>query len=218
MIKGIFFDVGGTLIAPYPSVGAIYSSVAERHGVLVAPSALNLRFQDAWKREKARRALVDKTWWRSVVKAVFFDQRFAEEDRFFEDLYAAFEAKEAWQIYPDVIETLKGLRQRGIRLAVASNWDARLPALLKTLDLESYFDEKFISSDMGIAKPDPRFFREALATMGLEPLEALHVGDDPEEDANGAESVGMRAYLIDRRTKPKNSRALVTLDEILLRL
>jgi len=218
MIKAVFFDVGGTLIAPYPSVGAIYSEVAGRHGISLTPEVLNLRFRKAWGKQKSRRALVDKSWWRAVVDDIFEGSSFKDQNGFFEELYREFEKKDSWRLFPDVIETLAQLRERGIRLAVASNWDERLPALLKTLGLAPYFERQFISFDLKISKPDVRFFNHALQTMGLKPLEALHVGDDPVEDIEGAQKAGLRAYRIDRIHKPKNSRTLSSLDEILLRL
>ncbi len=214
MIKAVLFDVGGTLITPHPSVGAIYSAVAARHGVHVAPEKLNLGFRTAWAKRKHERSLIDKKWWQSVVEESFGQDTSA----FFNEIYDEFEKKEVWRIYPDAEITLKALRDRGIRLAVASNWDARLPALLKQLDLERYFERQFISFDLKIVKPDVRFFQFALEEMAIDPMEMLHVGDDPVEDIEGAQKAGLRAYFIDRIHKPKNSRTLSSLDELLLRL
>lgn len=218
MIKVIFFDVGGTLIHPHPSVGAIYSRVAERHGLVIPAELLNLRFKEIWKKNKGQRSTVDKEWWHQMVVEVFKGQPFNDPHAFFEDLYAEFEKKEVWHLYPDVEPTLSELKSRGIRLAVISNWDSRLPALLLNLHLDTFFEKQFISFDLKITKPDARFFQHALQKMHVEPLEALHIGDDLEEDIEGAQRVGMRAYHIDRLHKPKNSRTLSTLSDILLRL
>ena len=50
----------------------------------------------------------------------------------------------------------------------------------------------------GKEKPEPAIFELALTRLGVEPHEALHVGDHPEKDAAGALAVGMRAVLVDR--------------------
>ena len=47
-IKAITFDVGGTLIEPWPSVGHAYAEVAARHGVTVEPDEVTSRFVKAW--------------------------------------------------------------------------------------------------------------------------------------------------------------------------
>ena len=218
MIKVVFFDVGGTLIHAHPSVGAIYSAVAARHGVTAPPEILNERFEKAWAPMKKVGNSHEKTWWRGMVQHVFEPYTFPDTDRFFEELYDSFREPSAWRLYPDVRETLEELQKRGVRMAIASNWDERLPGLLDALDLSKYFEKKFISFQLGVAKPDLRFFERALADMDADPLETAHVGDDPEEDIKGAESAGIRAYLINRKKKPINSRMMSELNEILLRL
>jgi putative hydrolase of the HAD superfamily len=218
LIRAVFFDVGGTLIHPHPSVGEIYSRVAAKHGVDKAGDVLNLRFNDAWKRQKTLGQTIEKEWWRNVVSDVFSDCTFADKNRFFDDLFEAFRNPAVWEIYPDVKETLTELGRRKLRLAVASNWDLRLPALLNDLGLAPFFERQFISFAVGFAKPDPRFFTHALSEMGVLGLEAIHIGDDLEEDVRAAESAGMRAYHIDRSKKPLNSRSLVDLSEVLSRV
>lgn len=84
--------------------------------------------------------------------------------------------------------------------------------------VDPYFERKFISFETGFVKPNPLAFQHALETMELHPSEAIHVGDDPNEDIKGAELSGIRAYLIDRKTRPINSRMITTLDEIFLRI
>ena len=218
MIKAVFFDVGGTLIRPFPSVGAIYSQAAARHGIEAPADLLDQRFKEEWKKQKAKRLSVDKPWWRELVEATFTAHSFKNFDAFFEDVYRAFAAKEAWAVFPDVRVTLEELRQRKLRLAVASNWDERLPDLLRVLDLDSAFECHFTSFQMGMTKPNPHFFKRALEAMKLHPLEAIHVGDDFEEDVKCAEAAGMRAYLLDREARPLSSRSLKNLSEITLRI
>ena len=48
-VAAITFDVGGTLIEPWPSVGHAYAEVAARHGVHVAPEEITQRFVEAWR-------------------------------------------------------------------------------------------------------------------------------------------------------------------------
>ncbi|MCG3203376.1 MAG: Phosphoglycolate phosphatase [Elusimicrobia bacterium] len=214
----MLFDVGGTLIHPHPSVGHIYAQVAEGHGVKESPNEINLKFKESWKKNKKIRTAIDKNWWKKIVFDVFDKNQFQSPESFFEELYKEFEQKHSWRIYPDVEDTLTALKNRAIRLALASNWDSRLPKLLDDLGLSRHFEKQFISFQIDLIKPDPKFFQTALHDLHLDPLEVIHIGDDLEEDIEGAQQAGLRAYLIDRLHKPKNSRGLSSLNEILVRI
>ena len=54
------------------------------------------------------------------------------------------------------------------------------------------------SAEFGAAKPDPAIFARGLELAGVRPEEALHVGDSPVEDGEGARAAGIRAVLIGR--------------------
>ncbi|HEX4933029.1 MAG TPA: HAD family hydrolase, partial [Gemmatimonadaceae bacterium] len=60
-----------------------------------------------------------------------------------------------------------------------------------------YFTATVYSMDVGHAKPRPEIFHSALAALGVEPHEALHVGDIERTDVAGALGVGMRAVRLD---------------------
>ena len=51
-----------------------------------------------------------------------------------------------------------------------------------------------ISEEIGLAKPDPRFFRAAGEALGLAPADLLCVGDNPVADVAGARSAGIEAW------------------------
>ena len=74
--------------------------------------------------------------------------------------------------------------------------------VLQNLGISKYFAHVFISSELGVDKPDPEIFRRALRIMNLEPNEVLHVGDDPERDWKAAKAAGLLVFRLDR---PKNS-------------
>jgi putative hydrolase of the HAD superfamily len=58
------------------------------------------------------------------------------------------------------------------------------------------FDSTVFSCSVGLRKPDPAIYRLALGELGVEPGEALFVGDGANDELAGAERVGMRAALI----------------------
>jgi putative hydrolase of the HAD superfamily len=100
--------------------------------------------------------------------------------------------------YPDAEPALAELRERGVRLVVVSNWDISLATVLEHCGLLSKLDAAISSAEADSRKPDPGIFTLALRTAECSPDEALHVGDTPEEDCDGARAAGIRPLLIDR--------------------
>ncbi|MEO6797201.1 MAG: HAD family hydrolase [Candidatus Dormibacter sp.] len=100
---------------------------------------------------------------------------------------------------PDVVSTLEWLRQAGLRLGIVSNAAYR-PNLMRrqvsALQLAPYFMALTFSSAVGIRKPDPRIYRDALRQLGVDAAETLFVGDRVKEDVQGPKALGMRAVLL----------------------
>ncbi len=215
MIKAILLDVGGTLIEVNPSVGHVYASVACRHGIDISPEELNQRFRTSWKKFKFHSRSYKREWWRLVVMDTFHSHRSENFEELFSEIYEAFTFSSAWRIFPDVEPVLSELKRRGIILAVASNWDERLPALLKTLELEQYFAHQFISCQLQRAKPDPEFFRHALDTLKLSAHEVLHIGDDEENDYLAPQKVSIRGFLINRKNHQDDGPVLSSLNALI---
>ena len=198
LIRAVTFDVGGTLIEPWPSVGHVYAEVGARHGVDgVSPRLLNRRFAAAWR--KARSFGHSRTDWAALVDATFrglTDQ--APSRTFFPELYAAFADAHAWRVFEDVVPTLQALAARGCKLGVISNWDERLRPLLQQLKLADYFDAIVVSCEVRSAKPARAIFEHAVHRLGLPPEAVLHVGDSPPMDVRGARAAGLSALLLKR--------------------
>ena len=213
-IKVVFFDAAGTLFQPRRSVGESYAAVAARHGVNVSPADLSARFRVCFD-EAPRLAFpgaapetvgaLERDWWKNVVQRVFEPwSPFEKFDGFFAELFAYFAQPRSWSLYPEVLDTLAELKQRGLQLSVISNFDSRLVQILHGLGTGSFFDHIFVSSRIGYAKPDPEIFHAALKVHDLRPEQGLHVGDSDINDRRGANGAGLRGILVDRR-RPANS-------------
>ena len=198
VIRAITFDVGGTLIEPWPSVGHIYCEIAAQHGYSnLLPADVSEHFFRAWK----CRAAFDysRPAWADLVKQTFRQLiREPPDEAFFEALYHRFENPQVWRIYDDVRPALICLKKHGIKLGIISNWDDRLRPLLRQLELEHYFDIVIISCEIGATKPSPIVFREAAQLLRLPVDSILHVGDSPQEDVRGASQSGFRCMLLNR--------------------
>ncbi len=92
-----------------------------------------------------------------------------------------------------VLEIKRSLAGR-YRLAMLSNVNVlHFEYLKRTFPLFEHFDHLFLSYEMGMIKPDPRIYRQALATMGLGADEVLYV-DDRADLIEAAHAQGLRAY------------------------
>ena len=207
-IKAVFFDAAGTLIKPAKRVGESYAAIAARHGKHVLASDIAERFRVCFDLAprlafpgvtEANLSALERDWWKQLVGRVFEPwSPFEKFDACFAELFAYFAEPGAWSLYPEVAETLSVLKERGLILGVISNFDSRLVRVLNGLGAGSSFEEIFVSSRVGYAKPDPRIFHAALNRHGLRPENAIHVGDSETNDLRGASNAGLRGVLIDR--------------------
>jgi putative hydrolase of the HAD superfamily len=103
-----------------------------------------------------------------------------------------------FEAFPDAAPALTQLRDLGLGLVVVSNWDCSLPDVLDRVGLLTLVDHVVTSAEVGAAKPDPRVFKAALAAARCGAAEAVHVGDSPVADVEGARAAGIRACLLAR--------------------
>lgn len=104
--------------------------------------------------------------------------------------------------YEDVLPALRELRQRGLALVIASNWDCSLPNWLEPTGILELVDGVVTSAEVGAPKPSTRVFERALAIAHAAPAEAVHVGDRLDNDVEGAAAAGIRPVLMQREGEP----------------
>lgn len=207
-IRAIFFDAGGTLLYPYPSVGEVYARVASEHGVQACQNQLNEVFRKVWNQKDglAMAALTDekseKNWWREIVRETFAPfEPFKNFEGFFDDLYDQFASPQTWRLFDETHRVLEVCKKRGLTVGMISNWDSRLIPLCEAFEINGYFDFMLISALFGKAKPHRDIFDEAVKLSGFRPEECLHVGDSLEDDVQGALSAGIHALWLDRHSR-----------------
>lgn len=211
--KAIFFDAAGTLIKPAKPIGESYALLAKKYRKEVPPAQVRERFHSCFSSAPPlafpgapSKDLPDleRIWWKDLVKRVFEPWGdFAEFDDYFSDLFRYFSRPEAWSLFPETVETLSILREKGFTLAVISNFDSRLLGILDGLGIDSWFDSILLSSRVGYAKPATEIFHAALGLHRLKAQETLHVGDSPEKDAAAASNAGLTGVLLDRNGRAR---------------
>ncbi len=231
-IRWIALDAVGTLIHPQPSAGVAYHHVGQRHGSRLPAADVSARFGKVFARvleaddlncgcaEAADRLHTcearERIRWHRIVRGVLDDV--ATPDACFADLFAHFGEPGAWACFPEVEGALRRLRQAGYRLAVCSNFDARLNSVMAGLPELTPIELRIISSQVRYRKPSPRFFEALVRAARCAPAEILFIGDDPTSDVAAARNSGLAALQIDHTDASLQNRALRSLDDLVARL
>jgi putative hydrolase of the HAD superfamily len=227
-IRWIAFDAVDTLIRPIPSVAAIYQAVGARHGSRLPLEQVSRRFREAFSRAEEEGVLrcaclaANEPWhtcedrerlrWKLIVESVLDDVH--DRAACFEDLFVHFGRPSSWMCFPDVESVLVALKDLDFRLAVSSNFDARLNAVMDGLPQLAPIELRLISSEVGYRKPSGRFFESLLFQTGCRPEEILFVGDNPRTDIAAATAIGIPNLRIDRMTSDRQNLVLRSLSEI----
>jgi putative hydrolase of the HAD superfamily len=210
-VHAVFFDAGYTLLCMEPDQQTLFLQTCRNldvaidrakleNGVAVANALLGPRPANAVATPFSQEA-VDRFWidyhrellGLCAVRPVDVGRA--------EAVYRAFSAALDWRVYDEVRPLLAAMRARGLMLGVVSNWTGDLDDVLERVDLRDSFDFVLDSARIGFEKPHPELFREALDRAGCAPADALHVGDSPEHDVDGALACGLRAVLLDRHDR-----------------
>ena len=206
MFKGIFFDLGGTLVS-YHQVNRIHAPLlleaATRISTDSDPQAVKLAYVQAVKETTERYAPMDYYLHRD-----FFLDTFA---RCFELLNTPVTSEiKGWyqhehlhrirdclELKTDCHAILAQLKAQGLYLSVVSNIDDDMLEPIVARDgLHHYLDHWTSSETAQSCKPHRRFFELCLEKSGLAAQDVLFVGDSPEHDIDGAARVGMKTALI----------------------
>ena len=203
-------DAGFTLLTPRRTLADALSGVLAENGRSITDEEMRAAWEEAdrWFWDEYHRPGND-TWtddgriddyWRRYHSVMLRQLGVEAHREMLDRILASQFASDSWEPYPDVEPMLTAVRAvDDLRIGVVSDWGSNLRAILAELGLDHHFDFVLPSGAVGVAKPDPAFFRLALDAAGAEPSEALMVGDSYRADVRGAWSAGMDAAWLDRR-------------------
>lgn len=222
------FDVGFTLLDERIDAHTLITTVLAEFGHSVDEAALRAAQRTTWGWYHGRYHTLDNGDWSSdasirTMWLEFYERLFTSLDpaldhaALADHLIVHYETPANWQPFDDVLPTLRGLRERGVRIGVVSDWSSALRPILHGNGLSRYIDFVVGSADAGFAKPMSDLYRMAVDRAGVPAHEIIHIGDSYFADVLGARSVGMEAALIDRhRRAPRTDcRVLHDLRELL---
>jgi len=85
-----------------------------------------------------------------------------------------------------------------LKLGLLTNLQTEVNSMCRELGIASYLDFTVTSAEVGADKPQPPIFLKALELAGVKADEAIHVGDQYQNDVLGAKGVGISPILLDR--------------------
>lgn len=95
---------------------------------------------------------------------------------------------------------LQKIKDNGLKIACLSDHVTYIQLQkVRALGLSQYFDYMVTSEEVGADKPNPYMFLMALHKLNIKPDEAIMIGDSPQRDIEGANSVGMKSVLFNTR-------------------
>ncbi len=202
-ISAVLFDAGGTLVhVDYQ----VFIDAASARGFEIDDRELRLaeaaaRIAIDRRGEKSRGPIgTDSSRLKAYFEGLLAMSEIPAEaaSEIAAEVSVSHHAENIWRIpMPDAVETLCGLRERGVRTAVVSNADGRAETALGNAGLTHYLEFVVDSHFEGVEKPDPEIFRRALRRFELPAERVVYIGDIYSIDAVGARAGGLLPVIID---------------------
>lgn len=96
-------------------------------------------------------------------------------------------------VEPGSIDILHDLHAGGTRLALLSNAGFDFGDAFRNAPFAQYFEQIFVSAELGLLKPDPEIYRHVARELGIEPSQMVFV-DNKKVNVEGAESIGATGH------------------------
>ncbi len=207
MVKGVFFDFWGTLVE-----NGTYSPLKQSYSILRVRIPFG-QFAEQFERALMTTSYEDQTTAFVEVCKVF---NVNPIPIVIEQLIGVWNKNRLLAtIYPDTVDTLKALKEKKIKIALISNApNNNVEPVLERFGIKDLFDGIFISYEHGKLKTDG-LFEVAMKKLKLKKDDVISVGDSIETDIKGAEAVGIKAYLLDRKGKREFANKIQSLTEII---
>ena len=190
-VKAVLFDFWGTIVEQ-----GTYSPLRQSYKLL----SVRLHFSDyvqQFENVLMTKPYDDQT---SAFQAVCEAFGIEQDQRLIDELIGLWNKNKLLaKPYPETVDVLKMLKEKGIKLALVSNSPSfSTEPILEKFKLGEYFDVLKLSYNSGKLKQDS-LISEAVKELGVKPTAALMVGDSIQTDMRGAEKAGVKGVLIDRR-------------------
>ena len=208
MILAVFFDFYNTLGRFDPPREEIQTNACAEFGIVLSHAGITRGYaladsfmaretarQPLWSRSEAARAEFFGEYQRLILEGAGVD---VSHELALQIFGRVRDTPRGFALYDDVLPALCVLKSREIVLGLITNNRGDANALCTAMGLFPLLDFAVSSEDVGVGKPDPAIFLEAVRRTGAEPHETMHVGDQYDTDVRGARAAGIRPVLLDR--------------------
>jgi len=196
ILRTALFDLFGTLVPEFPR-SEFYEMVGHAARVLGTDEAAFRAAWDATARDRQLGRYDGGMAENARVIAEMLGGPSPSDEQLAEALAPRADMYRRWFVpRPGALETVEGLRERGVPLGLISMCAPDTPALWRASPFAGLFDVEVFSSETGLRKPDPAIYRAALDPLGADPMSTLYCGDGAYGELTGAQALGMTAVEI----------------------
>jgi len=200
------FDVGGTLRFSRRDPVSRLSALSRMKDILNWEGQLDdlestLATKEAGYRAWSRKTLVELTEVDLWVRYMLPDHPKDWVAQNALTLNQLWRGRRARSLFPEVVNVLHTLSDRGYTLAIISNTTSsvEVPQLLEVSGLNEIISCVILSTTFGKRKPDPSLFLSAARQMGLQAEYCAYIGNDPTRDLVGARQAGFGPVYLHRK-------------------
>ncbi len=207
-IRAVFLDFYNTVARFDPPREQAQAQAAGSFGVRIDPEAVRKSYGAAdefLSRENGERALavrspdeVQEFWSQYEQLLLLGAGADVDLDRAGAIFTAVRRYGEAFALFDDAKPMLDSVGTQGYEVGLISNMSNDLWRIAEELGIKDRLGFVVTSGEVGASKPNPPIFLEALRRAGVEPSEAVHIGDQYLGDVTGARGAGIQPILIDR--------------------
>ena len=189
MLKAILFDLDHTLFDRHGTLTALVPAL--RRAFRVDPALSDEAVARIW-------CTADDHWvydgWNYIFAYLCENGVFTEPPEYADYRSFVFRTFAGTAVpYDFVLPMLQRFKKQGFLVGLITNGQHALQyAKLRLTGLRYVFDEILVSGDYGVEKPDKEIFLIACEKLGIDPAEAVYVGDNRKNDIDGAAGAGMR--------------------------
>lgn len=205
-IRAVIFDLDDTLVDHTTAIRAAVTELYGQRPELASKFADEAAFQKAWVEVQDKhypgylrgtlthaeqKILRVRELWQPLAN--LSDEGCFQIYDHFQTLYA-----KNWKLFPDVFPCLEAIQPMKVGL-ISNGWGKQQREKLGLEGLVKKIEIVVISSEVGMAKPDPRIFQMVCAALKVAPAEAMYVGDLYDLDVEGPRRAGLTPVWLRRR-------------------
>jgi FMN phosphatase YigB (HAD superfamily) len=218
-VRAVLFDLGGTLVGNNLSICETFHKILESAGISISIQQVEEAFTRVEEGEgaifhqllgKIPPAELYSLWDSMVLRALGIE----DDGTLASTIDSHWIAVSSPFVYSDVVPFLGFLKERGIKTGIISNgYREEIQRILEIVGLDPEFDVIVGGDTIKRVKPDHCVFQYAVETLGIQPGEALYVGNIVEKDYTAAEKAGLIPFLVVRSQKedlPEGVRTVTT--------